>query len=172
MELLDDPKVLARSVYASRTPFDVRRVGAAAVYCSDGRFGEQMDEFLHEGLGLPRYDRVAVPGGAACLAGRGGASWRQRVALEGQLSFLIREHALTRVVLIAHAGCAFYKDAWTAVRTVDEQQEADLAAAAASIQFWNAGVAIEWYVARPAEGRVVFERWGGRGGIVAEKKSY
>ena len=49
-------EVTARPLYASRLPFDERRVGAAAVYCSDGRFGEQMDEFLHEQLRLPRYD--------------------------------------------------------------------------------------------------------------------
>ena len=35
---------------------------AAAVYCSDGRFGEHVDDFLHNALKLPRYDRLAVPG--------------------------------------------------------------------------------------------------------------
>src|SRR3954454_9654626 len=84
-------------LYASRTAFDERRVGAAAVYCSDGRFGEQMDEFLHEGLRLPRYDRVAVPGGAACLAGHAEA-YHARHALQRQLEFLIREHGLNCVV--------------------------------------------------------------------------
>ena len=34
-------------------------------YCSDGRWGEAFDEFCHAGLGLPRYDRFAVPGGPA-----------------------------------------------------------------------------------------------------------
>jgi len=57
--------VARKPVFISPTPFDENRVRAAAVYCSDGRFGEQMDEFLHAGLSLPRYDRVAVPGGAA-----------------------------------------------------------------------------------------------------------
>src|SRR4051794_30188029 len=70
--------------YTSRLPFDARRVGAAAVYCSDGRFGEQMDEFLHDGLGLPRYDRVAVPGGAACIAGHTKAIWEEG-SMERQL---------------------------------------------------------------------------------------
>ena len=68
---MPEPNVTLASVppvFVSQTPFDHQRIGAAAVYCSDGRYGEQMDEFLHQGLGLPRYDRVAVPGGAACLA--------------------------------------------------------------------------------------------------------
>src|SRR4051794_24997433 len=69
MTAVELPDARARAVYVSGTAFDDRRVGAAAVYCSDGRFGDPMDEFLHAGLGLPRYDRVAVPGGAACLAG-------------------------------------------------------------------------------------------------------
>jgi hypothetical protein len=58
-----------RTVFVGTRPFEAQRIAAAAVYCSDGRFGEQMDEFLHTALRLPRYDRVAIPGGAACLAG-------------------------------------------------------------------------------------------------------
>jgi hypothetical protein len=147
-------------VYAARTPFDANRVGAAAVYCSDGRFGEQMDEFLHEGLVLPRYDRVAVPGGAACLAGRTTSPFWQKTALEEQLSFLIREHNLRQVILIAHDGCAFYKDLWPAdPRAVERQQAQDLATAAACIRFWNPGIEIESYFARKSKGKIVFDRW-------------
>src|ERR1041385_6545087 len=76
------------SIYSSQCPFEEKRVGAAAVYCSDGGFGEAMDEFLHEGLALPHYDRVAIPGGAACLAGHT-CAYHQKNALERQLEFLI-----------------------------------------------------------------------------------
>src|SRR5689334_7053819 len=112
-------------VYASEIPFDARRIGAAAIYCSDGRFGEQMDEFLHRGLALPRYDRLAVPGGAACLAGHV-RSFHEKAALERQLEFLIRAHQLDRIVLIAHHDCAFYKDAWLGLNSLEQQQAADL----------------------------------------------
>jgi len=152
--LTDPPPI----VYASRAPFDERRVGAAAVYCSDGRFGEQLDEFLHEGLGLPRYDRVAIPGGAACLAGHSGA-YHAKHALERQLEFLIREHALSRVVLIAHEGCAFYRDLWLGLRTMQEQQAVDLEKAAAHIRASTPDVAIDLYFARKMNGSVAFERW-------------
>ena len=94
-------------VYDSAIPFDAARMGAAAVYCSDGRFGEQCDDFLHNALGLPRYDRLAVPGGAACLAGYF-ATYREEDAVLEQLKFLIEVHELRRVVLIAHQDCAFY----------------------------------------------------------------
>jgi hypothetical protein len=50
--------------FGSTYRFETQRFGDAAVYCSDGRYGEEMDDFLHNGLGLPRYDRVAIPGGA------------------------------------------------------------------------------------------------------------
>jgi hypothetical protein len=95
------------SAYASPLRFDENRIRAAAVYCSDGRFGEHFDDFLHNGLGLPRYDRLAVPGGAACLAGHLSAC-REEDGLVEQLHFLIKVHGLQRLVLIAHQDCAFY----------------------------------------------------------------
>src|SRR5438105_4242881 len=94
----------AKGIYTSQIPFDQQRIGAAAVYCSDGRFGEQMDEFLQKGLALPRYDRVAVPGGAACLAGHLSA-YHAKEAMEQQLHLLIQVHGLRRIVLIAHQDC-------------------------------------------------------------------
>ena len=144
--------------YAARLAFDDRRIGAAAIYCSDGRFGEQMDEFLQEGLAVPRYDRLAVPGGAACLAGHT-CAYHEKGALERQLNFLIREHGLRRIILIAHDGCAFYRDIFLGSRTLEEQQANDLDAAASVIRMHHAGVEIETYFARKVEGRVEFERW-------------
>ena len=156
MELRD---ALGRAVYVSGEPFDENRVGAAAEYCSDGRWGDQMDEFLHAGLGLPRYDRVAIPGGAACLAGHT-FTFQERMAMERQLEFLIEEHGLRRVVLIAHEGCAFYKNLWTGWRTIEQQQELDLEKAAERVAMWNRKIEVERYFARKVGGRVAFERWG------------
>jgi hypothetical protein len=148
----------SRSVFTSKHAFEARRIAAAAVYCSDGRFGEQMDEFLHVSLELPRYDRVAIPGGAACLAGHV-KGFHDRNSLEPQLKFLIREHGLKKVVLIAHDGCAFYKDMWTGIHSTVEQQADDLKRAADVIRQWNTGVEISAYFARKVDGRVAFEQW-------------
>ena len=49
---------MAEYLHDSAVPFDSSRIGAAAVYCSDGRFGEQCDDFVHHALQLPRYDRL------------------------------------------------------------------------------------------------------------------
>lgn len=50
-------------VFESTVRFDPERIRAAAVYCSDGPYGDQFDELMHQALALPRYDLLAVPGG-------------------------------------------------------------------------------------------------------------
>lgn len=95
--------------YECPLPFDPNRIRAAAVYCSDGRFGEQFDDLLQNTLQLPRYDRLAVPGGAACLAGHF-PTYREEEGVVEQLRFLVSVHGIERVVLIAHEGCAFYTE--------------------------------------------------------------
>lgn len=152
------PESSAEIVYASAVPFDARRIRAAAIYCSDGRFGEQMDEFLHQGLGLPRYDRLAVPGGAACLAGHV-SSFQERGALERQLEFLIRAHELERLVLIAHHDCAYYRNVWLGLKSLEQQQAADLRTAASDIRRAHREIEIDAFFARKIDGTVVFERW-------------
>src|SRR4051812_47464075 len=156
---IDPGHVAAHDGYVSSIPFEAERVGAAAVYCADGRFGDQMDEFLHLGLGLPRYDRVAVPGGAACLADHL-LAMRERGALERQLRFLIEAHDLRQVVLIAHQDCGFYKTVRWRSPTLEQQQAADLSLAAGRIRSYARGLEVEAYIARRVEGRVRFDRVG------------
>jgi hypothetical protein len=93
--------------YRSPVPFVAERIGAAAVYCSDGRFGDQVDDLLHNALHLPRYDRLALPGGPACLTGRF-LVYQEADALLRHLRFLFDVHQLDRLVFIAHQDCAFY----------------------------------------------------------------
>lgn len=150
--------VLAQPViFESRTPFASKRVGAAALYCSDGRLGEQMDEFLHEGLNLPAYDRVAVPGGAGCLAGHF-AAWREDEGVALQLRFLIESHGLKRVVLIAHQDCAFYSHK-LGLRgaALEDRQRIDLDLVAQRIRGFADHVEVDAYFARVRDGRVAFE---------------
>lgn len=146
--------------YISALPFEHERIGAAAVYCSDGRYGEQMDEFLHHCLELPHYDRVAIPGGAACLAGHL-LAMRERGALDRQLKFLIEGHGLTRVVLIAHQDCGFYKANVHPHKlrnvALEELQAADLATVAALLRDYNRSLEVDAYFARKVEGLVRFE---------------
>ena len=147
-----------KPVYVAQGEFETQRIGAAAIYCSDGRYGEQMDEFLHQSLGLPRYDRIAVPGGAGCLGDHTHA-FTESASLERQLRFLIEAHDLRRIVLIAHHQCAFYGQVWLGTQTLKERQAADLERAATKLRMWYCDLEVEAYFANPVNNRVTFESW-------------
>lgn len=130
---------------------------AAALYCSDGRIGEHFDDFLQNGLGLPRYDRLCLPGGPACVAGHTEAHLEEQGVLD-ELQFLVEVHKLRRVVLIAHEGCAFYATRLALQEPrLELVQRADLVRAAAFVQRVTGLDAIEGYFARLREGRITFE---------------
>ena len=100
---------LPLAVYTCQETWDPERVGALALYCSDGRWGEAFDEFCHKRLLIPRYDRWAAPGGPAWLVPREAGDGLYQ-ATRTQLDFLVRVHELERIVLITHFGCAFYRE--------------------------------------------------------------
>lgn len=143
--------------YESTLHYDAARVHAAAIYCSDGRVGEHFDDFLQRGLGLPRYDRVALPGGPACLAGHPQAHCEEQGVVD-ELKFLVEAHQLRRVVLIAHQACAFYVARLTLEgRRVELVQRADLVRAAAMVRRVTRIEHVEGYFARLTDGCVRFE---------------
>ena len=145
------------TVYESPTPYEQSRIHAAAIYCSDGRVGEQIDEFLHHGLGLPRYDRVAVPGGPACLAGSL-VTFQEARGVEDALRFLISVHDLSRVVLIAHEGCAYYRERLGVPdSSLLAQQRHDLDKAARAVRKFDAALAVDAFVAQISGSRIRFE---------------
>jgi hypothetical protein len=143
--------------FLSTIAFDEDRIRAASIYCSDGRFGEQMDEFLHQGLKLPRYDRLAVPGGPACFTGLLSVFWEGHSG-DRQLDFLCRVHGLERLVLISHEGCAFYRE-WLKVRAEEllDRQRADIVRAAARLARLEPDLAVEGYLARRGGKQIWFE---------------
>jgi hypothetical protein len=134
------------------------RIGAMAIYCSDGRWGEAMDEFCHRHLQIPRYDRWAVPGGPAWVAAQ--LAHHPDDAVRAQLDFLVRAHELERMVLITHFGCAWYSHQLG--RSPDDclpAQAADLEAAAAALREWYPGMQVDTYLAVQQHGWVTFHRW-------------
>src|ERR1700756_5483460 len=98
---------LPMAVYHATERWHAERIGAMALYCSDGRWGEAFDEFCHRHLQIPRYDRWAVPGGPAWVAARQEDPALHQ-AVRVQLDFLVWAHELERIVLITHYGCAWY----------------------------------------------------------------
>lgn len=143
--------------YTSALPYEAARVYAAAVYCSDGRIGDHVDDFLHHGLGLPRYDRVACPGGPVALSGRFQAFWDAR-GTEEQLRFLAQVHDVKTVVLIAHANCAYYlKRLSIPAGRLELEQREDLQKATATVQRLMPGADVKRYLAQLAGEEIRFD---------------
>lgn len=151
------PRTMPEQNYDSRIPYEQHRIHAAAIYCSDGRVGEHFDDFLQNGLQLPRYDRVALPGGPACLAGHPQATFEEKSVID-ELQFLVDVHGLKRVILIAHQGCAFYS---TRLQLQDHRlelvQKADLVRATAMVQSVTKVNHIDAYFARLIDNAIRFE---------------
>jgi hypothetical protein len=143
-------------VFASTEPWHPERIGALALYCSDGRWGDAFDEFCHKCLQIPRYDRWAVPGGPAWLARPSDGQDFAQAARE-QLDFLIRVHELERIVLITHYGCAAYGERLqkTAQECLSAQVE-DVRLAARALRDWYSGMHVEGYLAMRRERSLSF----------------
>ena len=144
--------------FESSVKHNTERIQAAAVYCSDGRFGEQFDELMHTALGLPHYDRLAVPGGPACLA-RHFSTYREEDGVTEQLRFLVQVHELERVVLIAHQGCAFYTERLQiSSLQLESQQREDLQKAVERVRSIGPSLAIDTFFAhKKHNGTIHFE---------------
>ena len=144
--------------FNSSVKYNVDRIQAAAVYCSDGRFGEQFDDLMHNALGLPRYDRLAVPGGPACLA-RHFSLYREEDGVSEQLRFLVQVHQLQRIVLIAHQNCAFYTQRLQiSALHLETQQHEDMQKAVERVRSIGPNLLIEAFFARMKhDGTIHFE---------------
>jgi hypothetical protein len=144
-------------MFDSKTPYEPERIHAAAIYCSDGRLGEHFDDFLLNGLKLPRYDRLALPGGPAALAEHAETKL-EHAAVVDELKFLVEVHGLNRVVLIQHQNCAFYtRRLGLEGFDVERQQRDDLAAAAEFVRTVTGVARVDTYFARRFDTAVRFE---------------
>jgi hypothetical protein len=148
---------LPMPIFTSAEVWNPERIGAAAIYCSDGRWGEAFDEFCHKRLQIPRYDRLALPGGPACFAPHDKTGKLLCEAALEQLTLLVKVHELERIILVTHYGCAFYTEMLQ--REPDAclpTQMEDLRAVAATLRQWFAGVQVETYLAMRRESHLSF----------------
>ena len=148
-------------VFESAADFDPEHVRALVLCCSDGRFREALDEFLHEHLGLSRYDRLVIPGGPGAMAG-GAGTWRQEESVLEDLRFAIQAHHTDTVVLISHEDCGFYS-VRVGVRGPEQchRVREDLKKALSRFGVLGSGLKVEAYHASVAAGKVRFEAVGG-----------
>jgi len=118
-----------------------------ALYCSDGRFTNSVEELLHE-LGHRRVDTVTLPGGPA-LFNVWLAGFSESDAIQRGTSFLVEGHRIERVALFAHAGCGFYKARMPnqPPERIREQQVTDLRSAGVFLRQRHSSLRVTLYYA-------------------------
>ena len=111
------------------------RPNVLVVACSDGRIQEATDVFLANALGIVRYDRFYVPGGAGALV-PSGYDFVRAQQMRRECRYLIELHGIGRIVLLMHgpvaggpaeASCADYRRKLprASVEQLREQQTVD-----------------------------------------------
>jgi hypothetical protein len=88
-------------VFHTHRPWNDRRPETLVIACSDGRFQEEVDEFLQRHLAIDHYDRLYVPGGAGVLA-TGADELIRADRFRAECQFLIGSHRIERAILMFH----------------------------------------------------------------------
>ena len=147
--------------YSSPIPPHTDAVRAAVIHCSDGRYTQHCADFVHNELGHPAADLIALPGGPACMAGHP-ANFVASDRIAEELKFLVDAHELTRVILIAHQGCGLYAAATgLGDSLIEGQQKADLSEAARRIRDVTGVPDVEaWFLRIGDDGGIGFEEFG------------
>jgi hypothetical protein len=112
------------------------RPESLVVCCSDGRWHEQVEEFIRAQVS-ERADVYAVPGGAASFYWWN-SSFEESHVLEKAFRFLAEHHQIRFVWLIAHEDCAYYKAqcGYLDADQLRQRQEEDLERACTIITGW------------------------------------
>jgi hypothetical protein len=95
--------------YQSSIKVNRADVEVLVVRCSDHRFRPGVRDFLENGLKLGEYyDQLVIPGGPQCLTL---VEYLPKFAwASGKwFRFLVDNHELKRLILIAHQDCAWYQ---------------------------------------------------------------
>ncbi len=144
--------------YTAASPFVDGPITDLAVFCSDARFGAQCEEFVAKILGHSRFDRLVAPGGPACMLDWTTVVHEDAETVERMKWFLIENHEIDRVILIAHQGCAYYTiKLEVALDVLKERQKADLRKLADRIRDVKPGLAVEAWFAGVEGDRIAFE---------------
>ena len=123
---------------------------ALVVHCSDHRFQAGHYEFLNHSLNLgENYDLLSLPGAAQALAL---VEYLPKFAWAGWkwIRFLIDQHGLKRVILIAHQDCGWYKFLPTFLHAMADpraKQEDDLRRIREMLVKENRELSVELYYA-------------------------
>ncbi len=143
-------------MFISQSTYEPGHPKALAIYCSDGRFTNAVEELLHH-LGHPRLDTLTMPGGPALL-NPWAASILDADQIQRASQFLIRAHSIDHVVLLSHETCGYYRQKLPGrpPEEIRKTQMNDLHIAARAVRGARPGIRVALYHATPHEGRVSF----------------
>jgi hypothetical protein len=145
---------------STKAHFETAYPNALAVYCSDGRFTDAVDELLDK-LGHPRLDTLTIPGGPGLLNHKT-SGYSDCDTFSRSAEFLIREHHITTVVLMAHDGCGFYGRKFPDLSPdqIKHRQREDLQLAARELLDTHPRLRVEAFIAVPVGDHVRFDPVG------------
>jgi hypothetical protein len=120
--------------FTATSTFNPDHPSALALYCSDGRYTQPVEELLRH-LGHDRLDTLTLPGGPGLLS-LTSAGFVELDATKRGAGFLIVGHKIRDVFLIAHQGCGYYRArlAGKDGQMVARIQREDLRAAAGALE--------------------------------------
>ena len=153
---------MSTAPFIAQMPFEAQHPHALAIYCSDGRFTEPVEELARH-LGHERIDTLTLPGGPGLL-NRFSADYLESDMVTRAAHFLIRGHHIKEVLLLAHAQCGYYQARHGVLGAdfIAEQQLTDLHAAAAELRKVFPELAVHLYFVRPHGTAIHFEAVPGR----------
>lgn len=123
------------------------------VACSDGRLQENLDEWVHEALGITHYDRLYAPGGAGALVSSG-SDFLRPDHYHRECEFLLKAHAISDIYLIFHgpgvdgpdeAICADYRSKLPGASIARHRERQNLDARELKRLNWGSAVRIHTY---------------------------
>jgi hypothetical protein len=137
--------------------FRPTRPGALVIYCSDGRFTSAIEELVRA-RGHESVDRISLPGGPGLLS-YSTAGYSERDTVSRAAQFLIQNHGIRRVDLIAHEGCGYYRLRYPtlAADQIRQRQLEDLRGAARLVGKIRSDLEVSAHFARVERGHVTFE---------------
>lgn len=143
--------------FTSRIPWsEGRKAQTLVVHCSAYDFRTYFADFIANGLKLSEYDVLAIPGGIQALTAAHLLPKFSTVVIK-MIRFLVEKHDLTKIVLIGHHDCGWYKDFRFGPIHIDleERQLKDLREVAAFLRS-ELKIAIEVYYADLKDEKIVF----------------
>jgi hypothetical protein len=159
---------MGATVYRSRAAFKDESAQTLVICCSSNAYLPYTEEFIASHLALPpgSFDLLAVPGGAQLLLA---TEYLPKFAWVGQrwLKFFAERQQIRRIVVVAHADCAWYATEHAVPAFLHslagvphaERQRDDLARIAASLRALHPTATVEaYFAAKGVDGAVEFTK--------------